>query len=73
MERHLGILAESKLNMSQQCALGPNQTLGCLRPSTATGREEGLSSLCYAVRPHLQHWVQVWVPRCKGGIKLFVS
>ena len=49
MERHLGILAESKLNMSQQCALGPNQTLGCLRPSTATGREEGLSSLCCAV------------------------
>jgi len=60
---------ESRLNVSQQCALAArrsNHALGCSRPSTATGWGEELSPLLCAVWPHLQHWVQVWVPQQKG-------
>ena len=40
-ERDVGILAGSKLYLSQQCALAAqrtNCTLGCARPRTATGQ-----------------------------------
>lgn len=55
-ERDLGILADSKLNISQQCILTAqraNCTLECTGPSTATGRGEGLScsALCCAASP----------------------
>ena len=59
-EMDLEVLVNSKWNMSQQCALAAqraNRTLGCTRPSTASGRGEGLSPLLCAVWPHLQHWM----------------
>lgn len=54
VESDLWVLVISKLNVSQQSALG------CPRPSAATGLGEGLCPLLCTVRPHLWHWVQVW-------------
>lgn len=62
-ERDLGVMADSNLDLSQQCALAARRAThspGCTRPSTATRQEEGLSALFCAVRPHLHHWVRVW-------------
>lgn len=39
IKRDLGVLADGKLNLSQQCALQSqrtNSTMGCIRPSAAT-------------------------------------
>ena len=61
VERDLGALADGKLELSQKSAVAAqraNRTLGCTRPSTASGRGEGLSPLLCAVWPHLQH--RVW-------------
>ena len=62
-ERDLGVMADSNLDLSQQCALAARRAThspGCTRPSTAPRQEEGLSALFCAVRPHLHHWVRVW-------------
>jgi len=50
-EMVLKVLANSKLNVSQQC------TLECPRPSAASQTREGIV-LLYTLQPHLQHWVQ---------------
>lgn len=61
-------MVDSKLTVSQQCALEANRancTMGCIMPSTDSWLREGIVLLC-AVRPHLEHCLQFWAPQYKG-------
>lgn len=61
-EKALRVPVDTKLNMSQQCALEAKQAngiLGCIRQSMASRSREAILLLCSAlVRPHLECWVQ---------------
>lgn len=76
-ERDLGVLVHRKLKMSQQCALAAKRAscvLGCIKHSIANQAREVIVPLCSAlVRPHLELWVQFWVPQDKKDIKLLES
>ncbi|KAJ7413624.1 rna-directed dna polymerase from mobile element jockey-like [Willisornis vidua] len=54
----LGVLANGKLNLSQQCPVRrTNRVLGDIRHSTTSQLREGIVLLCSVlVRPHLQYW-----------------
>ena len=73
-ERELGMLADSRLNRSQEDALAAkraNPILGCIKHSiTAWPKEVIVLLYSLLVWPHLEHCVQFWAPQFKDNVQV---
>ncbi|XP_068003869.1 receptor-type tyrosine-protein phosphatase mu-like [Melanerpes formicivorus] len=73
-EKDLGLLVDSWMNMSQQCAQVAKKTnnfLAYIRNSVTSRTRTGIDPLYGAVmRPHLKYQLHFWVPLYKKDIEL---